>query len=378
MTGTHTHQADIAVIGAGIVGLAAARAAAALGHRVVVFEREHRAVGASIRNFGMVWPVGQPAGERLEIALESRRIWQDMAARTGFWHTENGSLCLAYQQDEWALLEEFAATAPAQGYTCALYTPAQVAAICPAARLDGLIGALWSATEMIVDPREVPGKLTAWLEAQGVIFRFGTAVRDVTGRIIQTPTETWQVGQVYICSGTDLETLFPEVLTQAGIVKVKLQMMRTAPQPDQWRMGPSIYGGLTLQHYGSFAACAALPALKARIQAASPWFNEWGIHVMMSQNGLGELVIGDSHEYGPTHDPFLREDINQYILDYLHQIGQAPDLRIVERWYGVYAKLPDQAIFIHEAAPGITLVTGIGGAGMTMSFGLMARLLAKL
>ena len=262
--------------------------------------------------------------------------------------------------------------------TTTLLTPDETVQKSPAAIAEGLLAALWSPTEAVVDPREAIKKIPPFLAKYGFEFKFGTVVTDIAYPHLTAAGEQWRASeQIFVCSGADFETLYPSIYANSDITKVKLQMMRSVAQPNQFRIGTALCGGLTLTHYAAFAHCSSLQALNARIAAETPHFPQWGIHVMMSQNAAGELIIGDSHEYGLNPEPFDKEIINQYILDYLQSFVQVPSLKIAETWHGVYAKLPGETEFIAHPEPGVTIINALSGAGMTLAFGVAEEVVAR-
>lgn len=361
------------VIGAGIVGLAIARALAVRGHRVTVLERYERAVGASVRNFGMVWPIGVSNGAAYERALRSRAIWQELIAEAGLWHDPCGSLHMAYAQDEWEVLEQYEA-ANRGLRPCRLLDRDSALAQSPALVGEGLRGALFNRDEMIVDPREALRVLPDFLHRRyGVEFHWRTPVTAVEGGRAHSGTRRFEADQVFVCSGPEFEQLYPQVYAAAPLTRCKLQMMRLAPQPDGFRLGAALCGGLSLVHYAGFQQAADVAPLRARYQAEFGDLIELGIHVMAAQNGRGEITIGDSHAYAHTHDPFDEQAINGKVLDYLARFACLPDPRVIQTWHGIYPKLTDgSSEFVAEPAPGVTIVNAIGGGGlgMTLSFGL--------
>jgi FAD dependent oxidoreductase TIGR03364 len=369
------------VIGAGIVGLATAKALAEQGYSVKVFERTQKAVGASIRNFGMIWPVGQPSGKLYERAIKSRNIWREISDNSDIWCDPVGSLHVAYHADEWQVLQELHEIFSSEGRAVKLLNRKEVEEKTDAVVQKNLLGGLFSADELIVDPREaiaaIPGYLT---EKFGIAFHWGKCVSYIADQTIYIGNEEeYEADLIFVCSGADFETLYPEEFSKLPLTKCKLQMMRMAAQPGQWRIGPALCGGLSLIHYNSFKASKSLHHVKKRYQEEMADYLEWGIHVMVSQNGRGELTIGDSHEYALTHDPFDKDFINKMILDYLKKFAQFKDSTLIETWNGVYPKLteggtdlflsPDTCVYI---------INGIGGAGMTLSFGLAEELVAGL
>lgn len=353
---------EVAIVGAGIVGLAHAYHFAKRGDRVRVYERSERAQGASIRNFGMLWPIGQPRGERAEMAMRSAEIWSEVLAESGIWSDACGSLHLAYEADEEAVAQEFVAQEPSRGRWIG---PDAVAQISPAARLEGLRGALFSPHERIVDPRLTISMLPEYLDERwGVQFFFGHAVRDV---------RSLQADLTIVASGADFASLYPEVFAKSELTKTKLQMLRTVAQPENWRLGPALAAGLTMRFYQSFAHCPSLPALARRFAETMPEYERWGIHVMASQMADGSLTLGDSHEYGLEIDIFNKEEIDELILAYLRRFAQFPHPQIAQRWSGVYAKSFAAPYFVAEPEAGVKIVNGLGGAGMTLSFGLAEK-----
>lgn len=364
----------VAIVGAGILGLAHAYIAARRGHTVEVFERSPKASGASIRNFGMIWPIGQPAGEMLTMALRSRELWLEVLAAASLHHSPTGSLHVVYRQDEAAVAREFSEVAPTLGYQCEWLAPEEVLARSPAVIRDQLLGALWSSTEFTVDPRQVICNVQRFLEKQwGVRFHFSSAVQAIDLPKVVAGSKTWHADCAIVCSGDDFETLYPTLFASSGITRCKLQMMRTPPQPDGWCLGPSLAAGLTLRFYPSFRICSSLTQLEERIAEETPEYDRWGIHVLVSQTANGELTLGDSHEYGLAVNIFNRSEIDELVLSYARNFLRAPDLTVAERWYGVYAKHPTAPFISLTPAENVHVVTAVGGSGMTLSFGLAER-----
>jgi FAD dependent oxidoreductase TIGR03364 len=366
------------IVGAGIAGLAVARALALRGYEITVIERTERAVGASIRNFGMIWPIGQPGGNLYERAILSRNIWQQVCKEAGIWYDEVGSLHAAYRPDEWRVLQEFKEI-EGNNRSLHLLSPEQTVQKTEAVVKKNLLGSLFSESEMIVDPREAIAKIPAWLsEKYGVKFIWGKAVTDICYPCLYAGKEQYEADEVYVCSGADFETLYPEIYASSSITKCKLQMLRLGVQPGGWRLGPALCGGLTLIHYKSFSAAPSLALLKERLENEYPEYIKWGIHVMVSQNQAGELTVGDSHEYGLTHDPFDKHFLNQLILDYLGTFARFGNETITQTWNGIYPKLSNgETDLVLEPESGVTIINGLGGAGMTLSFGLCEQVIAK-
>ena len=66
------------------------------------------------------------------------------------------------------------------------------------------------------------------------------------------------------------------------------------------------------------------------------------------------------------------------IINYLKSFVTLGDFKITERWNGIYPKLSGEINLVIKPEPNVTIVNGLGGAGMTLSFGLAEEVIQNV
>jgi glycine/D-amino acid oxidase-like deaminating enzyme len=117
--------------------------------------------------------------------------------------------------------------------------------------------------------------------------------------------------------------------------------------------------------------------LRARLEAEQGALLADGIHLIAVQGADGSLVVGDSHHYADSPDPFQPRDVDDGILSELSAVLDIPNPDVIERWTGVYPSGPETA-FIEAVCPGVRLVNVTSGTGASTAFAIAEETLADL
>lgn len=369
-------DADAVVIGAGVVGLACARALAERGRSVVILERHERfGVETSSRNSevvhaGIYYPPGSLKATLCARGNPGLYAWCE--AR-GVAHRRIGKLIVATAEDEEAKLEQILAQADANGVrSLETLTARQAEALEPHVRCTT---ALWSPDTGIVDSHALMASLLADAEAHGAAAAWRQTVcgvepvrggyrvvaRDAAGETagVESP---WVVNS----AGLDADT----VAEVAGF------------DLDECRYRQRFVRG----HY--FRVKGARARLASHLVYPAPPMGSLGIHVTLDL--AGEVRLGPDIEYLPDRRQDyhvaagLRDGFHAAVSRYLG--GLLPDdlepglAGIRPRLYGPGD--PSRDFEIREESnrghPGWVNLVGIESPGLTSCLeigSLAARLL---
>src|SRR4051794_20467009 len=166
---------DVAVIGAGVTGLAAAGAIAERGHSTCVLERHPRpGMDTSTHNSGVIHAgIYYPAGSlKARLCVEGRRLMYEFCARHGVPHVRSGKLIVAHDEHEVRELEALQQRGRGNDVTdLEIVDRAFIQAREPAVNARF---ALWSPDSGVVNAEELVKALLRTGAEAGVLFLPGT------------------------------------------------------------------------------------------------------------------------------------------------------------------------------------------------------------
>jgi sarcosine oxidase subunit beta len=341
-------EAEVAIVGAGVMGLALAYNLALLGHkRVVVLDAHYLAWGASGRNGG---GVRQQWSTEMNIRLmqESVALCAGFAREMGInvWMRQGGYLFLARTAASRARMEKNVALQNRCDVATRLITPAAARRIVPELEVEGFEAACYNATDGIVFPWPFLWGYARAAAKRGVEIHTGTPVTAIEpaagGFTLRTAKGPLRAARVVCAAGA----WSPEVARLAGVAL-----------PD-WPVRHEILSTEPLK-----------PFLKPMVSVL-----ESGLY--FSQSLRGEIVGGVSMpEARGAHD--RPGSTLASSLSFLQTMARAitevmpilAAVKVVRQWAGPYDMSPDGNPIVGEApgAPGFYVCCGFQGHGFMMA-----------
>ena len=153
-------------------------------------------------------------------------------------------------------------------------------------------------------------------------------------------------------------------------------MFEVAP-PGDVRIRPAILTGTGMLRYSALAAMPSVAAVRAEMEEHQAELLDQAVNLMLTQRPDGSLVLGDTHSYDRTHQPFDDERVAELLLREGSRLLGA-ELTVRRRWRGIYAESPTTDFLIAQPHPGTRVVSVTSGIGMTTALGLAPTVLDQL
>src|SRR5262249_49786347 len=128
----------------------------------------------------------------------------------------------------------------------------------------------------------------------------------------------------------------------------------------------------------AFSGCPSRETLRARYADERHELLDHDVNLLVTQLPAGDLVLGDTHRYGATPDPFRDELLDELLLGEGAALLGVDALTVRERWLGVYAWAADRETLVCSPYDGVRTVSVTSGIGMTIALGLAPRVLDEL
>jgi glycine/D-amino acid oxidase-like deaminating enzyme len=396
-------EADVVVVGAGIIGCAAAYYLARRGARVVVVERGPVPGEQSRKNWGFVRQQGRDPLE-MPLVIEANRMWRGLERELGAdveW-IRGGNLALAADEARMARFEAWLPIAREFGLETRLLRARDLGAVVPGLA-GGFVGGMHTPGDGHADPEKATDAFARAARAHGASVHLSCAVHGVT-------TKAGAVSGVVTEHG---EIRTPSVVCAAGAWSARLARTLGLSLPQRWVRGTvarttpapavtacAVWGpGVAFRQRrdGSFNIAAGgaldhditLDSLRQlRFFLPNFWKNKalFRFHVGRPLlASLAGLLPGSAARRQPLvwdrglEPPPNPDKVRRSLAELQRMLPSLPPLGIAKRWAGYIDAAPDLVPVIGEVPQlrGFVLATGFSGHGFAMG-PIAGRLVSEL
>jgi glycine/D-amino acid oxidase-like deaminating enzyme len=396
-------QADVVIIGGGIIGTSAALFLAQKGISVALCEKGHIAGEQSSRNWGWCRKMARDPRE-IPLVIESLRLWERMnetvEAETGF--RACGIMYLGETEADLARLEAWLDHAREYQLDTHIVRGAEVAE-----RLTGMTkkwaGALYTPSDGKGEPQLAAPAIAEAARRRGAAILTDCAVRGVEttgGRIAGVVTEKGRIAcQSVVLAGGAWSRLFCGNL---GVELPQLKVLGSVMRTETLDGGPEISasgglfgyrkrmdGGYTVATLGvrtidlvpdsfrlmmDYMPAAKLHWQKLRFRMGSRFMEEWRMKRRWSLDEATPFEVVRTLD--PAGDPFVLERARNSIAE---SFPAFRNVKIAESWGGMIDVMPDAIPVISavDKVPGFYIATGFSGHGFGIGPGA-GRLVADM
>lgn len=338
-----TNQADVVIIGSGIIGNATAYYLANKGLSVIVLEKSSNiGDGGSSRNGGGVRQSGRHPKELPLAIYGAQNLWPNLSEELGVdvEYYQEGNLRLGKTQAHLTVLEDIVEKGKTGGLELRMVTGEEARKICPHLS-DEVIGASWCPTDGHANPMLTT--LAYYRKARQLGVRFITgeevvSIKKVCGkaREVITANNIYEGETIILAAGFSSRKIAATVGIDVPMMELVMEVLVTEEQPEMF-----------YQMLGT---------------AAADFYGHQSTH--------GSFVFGGSS----GHEAYNRgEDITattsmtapcicRGIMKYFPQLAEA---KIVRTWAGSIDDCVDHIPVIShvEEVPGLILACGFSGHG---------------
>lgn len=392
---------DVAIIGAGVIGITTAWFLRKRGLSVLVCDKGRVAAEQSSRNWGWVRVTARDPDE-VPIAIDSVGRWEAIAAEIGedIGFTRQGVLSLAASEAEMAEYEVWRDLARAHNLETVLFSKSDIGKFIDVPSGDWY-GGMVTPSDARAEPFKAVPALARAARANGVMIREQCAVRTIdieAGTVAGIVTEAGRIrASRVVCAAGVWSTMFlSNIGVQLPQLAVKGTVVRTEAIPPVFEGAAGLHdvyirrrqdGGYTVasgltEHVIGANSFRFLRKFLPSLGSASDIAVRLGRDA--TQQGFAKTHWGgddtspfESHRVmNPAPSPRALAKIRRNLA---RRVPELADVPFVEAWAGMIDATPDVVPVMDAIAshPGLFLATGFSGHGFGIGPGA-GRVMAGL